>query len=294
MSAMITVDKVEYPIIEEVSICSGLTKKIIKHGEGEEPSSGFMCDMHYTGTLAKDDTKFDSSRDRNESFSFQVGVGQVIKGWDQGVITMKKGEQAVLCIESALGYGEAGAGPIPANADLNFHVELLDFHEKSKEMWEMSEEEKMNFAEDKKRSGNLALKENDLMVACACYDEALKAFDSIEVEELAPAYKDLKKALLSNQAIAMLKSGNFIQARMSAASVLDMDPKNVKARYNIVQANDKLGEFEVALQDLKKALEDEDLTEDQISMFTRLRGVVKTHATFQDQKEKKVYGRMFA
>ena len=82
--------------------------------------------MHYTGTLASNGNKFDSSRDRNSPFSFTIGVGQVIQGWDKGVITMKVGERCILSIPSAEGYGARGAGGvIPPNADLKFDVELL-------------------------------------------------------------------------------------------------------------------------------------------------------------------------
>jgi FK506-binding protein 1 len=79
------------------------------------------------GTLASNGTKFDASRDRGKPFSFTIGVGQVIQGWDEGVIQMSKGEKANLKITSDYGYGARGAGGvIPPNADLNFEVELLD------------------------------------------------------------------------------------------------------------------------------------------------------------------------
>lgn len=91
------------------------------------PARGDTLVMHYTGKLAADGTVFDSSRDRGQPFQFQIGVGQVIKGWDEGVMRMSKGQKAVLNIPSAKGYGRAGAGgAIPPNADLVFEVELLD------------------------------------------------------------------------------------------------------------------------------------------------------------------------
>ena len=94
-------------------------------GEGEEAVAGQTVEVHYTGWLT-DGTKFDSSHDRNETFSFKLGGGQVIAGWDQGVAGMKIGGSRKLTIPSEMGYGERGAGGvIPPNATLVFKVELI-------------------------------------------------------------------------------------------------------------------------------------------------------------------------
>jgi FKBP-type peptidyl-prolyl cis-trans isomerase FkpA len=94
-------------------------------GNGAEAASGKRVSVHYTGTLT-DGSKFDSSLDRGTPFSFELGAGQVIKGWDQGVAGMKVGGKRRLTIPPELGYGARGFPPvIPANATLVFEVELL-------------------------------------------------------------------------------------------------------------------------------------------------------------------------
>ncbi len=101
-------------IIEELSV-----------GEGAEAVVGKKVSVHYTGWLT-DGTKFDSSLDRNDPFDFALGRGQVIRGWDEGVVGMKVGGKRKLTIPPEMGYGARGAGGvIPPNATLVFEVELL-------------------------------------------------------------------------------------------------------------------------------------------------------------------------
>ena len=105
---------------------SGLEYVITEHGKGEQATAGNRIKAHYTGKL-EDGTKFDSSVDRGEPFLFELGAGQVIKGWDEGFALMHVGDKAVLKIPPHLAYGESGAGGmIPPNATLIFEVELLE------------------------------------------------------------------------------------------------------------------------------------------------------------------------
>lgn len=117
-----------------VTTKTGLQYEDIKVGTGASPKVGDMVKVHYVGTL-EDGSKFDSSRDRGTPFQFRIGVGQVIKGWDEGVATMKVGGQRKLIIPGNLAYGPNGIPDrrtgkylIPPNATLVFDVELLDIN----------------------------------------------------------------------------------------------------------------------------------------------------------------------
>ena len=104
---------------------SGLQFEELMEGTGASPQPGQTVSVHYTGWLT-DGTKFDSSVDRGQPFQFQIGQGQVIKGWDEGVMSMKIGGKRKLTIPPQLGYGDRGAGSvIPPGATLVFEVELL-------------------------------------------------------------------------------------------------------------------------------------------------------------------------
>jgi FKBP-type peptidyl-prolyl cis-trans isomerase len=102
----------------------GLRYAVIKQGEGEPAQKGSVAKVHYTGWLTNG-YKFDSSRDRGQTFAFTLGAGRVIRGWELGVQGMLPGEKRILVVPPGLGYGARGAGPIPGGSTLIFAVEYL-------------------------------------------------------------------------------------------------------------------------------------------------------------------------
>jgi peptidylprolyl isomerase len=107
-----------------ITTADGLQMQDLTVGTGQEVKSGDTVTVNYVGTL-ENGTKFDSSYDRNQPFTTQIGVGQVIKGWDEGIVGMKVGGKRKLIIPASLGYGSQAAGSIPPNSTLVFEVELL-------------------------------------------------------------------------------------------------------------------------------------------------------------------------
>lgn len=128
----------------EYTTPSGLKYKIIEKGTGKKAESGATVTVHYTGTLT-DGKKFDSSKDRNQPYTFKLGSGRVIKGWDEGISLLQVGDKALLTIPAELGYGANAYGPIPANSTLIFEVELLDVKEPIKP-WDITSKDTLTTA----------------------------------------------------------------------------------------------------------------------------------------------------
>jgi FKBP-type peptidyl-prolyl cis-trans isomerase 2 len=117
---------------DTITTSSGLKYIVLKHGRGKKSEAGKIAEVHYTGWLT-DGKKFDSSKDRNETFEFTLGAHQVIAGWDEGVALMRTGDKFRLIIHPDLGYGDKGAGEIiPPGATLIFDVDLISVHKAKK------------------------------------------------------------------------------------------------------------------------------------------------------------------
>ncbi|PRP79271.1 UDP-N-acetylglucosamine transporter [Planoprotostelium fungivorum] len=265
---------------QDLSGDGSLLKQIIVEGSGESPKKGSKVtvdQVHYIGTLLSDGSKFDSSRDRGEPFEFDIGKGQVIKGWDEGVATMKRGEKSNLICKPEYAYGAGGSPPsIPPNATLKFEVELFDWEEGEPE----GKEEKMKVAGDLKERGNREfVVDKDFDKAIRSYTKALKMFDQMfgmdddekkEVDAIRlPCYLNL--------AAAQIKTKDFTGARLNCNKALDIDAKNVKALFRKGQSEMALSNFDEAKADFQEALKYSPKNKDVMSEMDKLKEAEKEY-----------------
>jgi peptidylprolyl isomerase len=291
-----------------------LLKKILEQGVGDEqPPVGCEVTVHYTGTLHSDGSKFDSSKDRGKHFVTDIGVGRVIRGWDVGICTMKRGEKAILRAKPHYAYGESGSPPvIPANATLNFEVELFSWKEKVKDPEEMTAEERSEFATKQKELGTEAFKAQSWDAAAAAYAEGARYItfgqrqrssccgptktcqdhgDGMDedVPALGDEDKKLALALLTNCAMARLKSNEPELAVSTCDKALEFDPENVKAIFRRGKARLALHEHDAAVQDAAAVLKLEPDNKD----AETLRKQAELEKKREKVKQKALYSKMF-
>ncbi|KAK3805882.1 MAG: hypothetical protein J3Q66DRAFT_359904 [Benniella sp.] len=270
------------PIVE-----GKLWKKILREGDGEQPIHKSNVNVHYVGTLFTNGDKFDSSRDRNSAFNFKLGVGQVIKGWDEGVKTMKVGELAELVCSPEYAYGETGSPPkIPGNSTLKFEVELLSFQEPAD-----NPTSKLAIAKKKKDQGNASFKNGNNEAAAQAYKDGadlLKEMDGATEEQLQES-GPLRVALLANLAQAYLKLKDNAKAAEACQIALDLQPDHVKVNYRLAQAYLGLSEFKLAKETVQHGLE----LAPGDAAFTSLQSVIVAKEAEFKKKEKDMYSKMF-
>lgn len=315
------------PLMEEgfvdisVEQDGGLLKKILVEGTGDDtPKAGADVSVHYVGTLNADGSKFDSSRDRPGTFDFDVGNGRVIRGWDVGILTMKKNEKAILRCSSEYGYGEHGSPPkIPGGAVLDFEVELFS--------WKippgsMTTEERSQKAALQKDIGNAAFKEQKWEAAIEGYEAGVEYVlfshgqggggghghshggnpcsgshgdDDDDDEDDAPPSsitdedKQLAVALLSNCAMAKLKAGDPEGAVADCSRALGLDGDNVKAVFRRGQGHLALGNTDEATADASRVLQ----LDPENKTAVQLKRDVLESIKKAKQKEKALAAKMF-
>jgi peptidylprolyl isomerase len=224
-------------------------KKIIKEGSGESPKKKDLVQVHYRGTL-EDGKEFDTSQKRG-IFEFQLGVGQVIRGWDLGVASMKVGDVVDLVLTPEFAYGANGSPPtIPGNANLTFNVELLGFEPHPNTL-----AERIKYANARKIAGNENVKKSQWTFAVSEYERAISMLrhERADTEDERKERDTLFAALHGNKALSCLKLDDAMGCGTSCDEVLKIEPTNAKALYRRGMAWKLLNEFDHSLADLAEA-----------------------------------------
>lgn len=282
-------------VLREVDVSGdgGIIKKVYREGTGDEtPAKGDKVEAHYTGTLT-DGEKFDSSRDRGKVFKFDIGKGSVIKGWDQGFATMKKGEHALLVCKSDYAYGDRGSPPkIPGGATLHFDVELLDFRTpglRDRSMYELSDEEKLQCANEIKADGKEAFTKKFFEGAVEAYGDALKYVEELDSEEA----RVLTGALTLNQCIAQCKGDDNAGAILSAAKVLEAEETapgyHAKAMYWRATAYFQMSDMKGCKRECLAATKIDPKNKAVRKLYKKANQAIKDNKA----KEKAIFGGMF-
>ncbi|EGR30370.1 peptidyl-prolyl cis-trans isomerase, putative [Ichthyophthirius multifiliis] len=266
---------------------SGITKQILQPGHGDEhPQKGQTVEVLYVGKLL-DGTQFDSNTNREDPFSFTIGEGQVIKGWDQGVASMKRGEKALLTCTAPYAYGEAGSPPqIPPNATLQFEVELLNFKDKEKTKWDYSLEERAEIGKKYKEEGNQAFKQGKMEEAVKLYDQGI---DYVDFGNEVNGSTELRMTLYLNQSAVLMKQQKWEKVVKNCDIVIEKQPVNVKALFRRGNARLNLGDLDQAKADLTKA---HDLDKENQEIISSLRVLANKQKELV-QKQKKMWGGLF-
>ncbi|KAF9392663.1 cytochrome P450 monooxygenase 9 [Podila verticillata] len=283
MSDAVTIPEEYIPIVDGL-----LWKKILQQGSGDSPTKKSNVNVHYVGTLFTTGEKFDSSRDRSAPFNFKLGVGQVIKGWDEGVKTMKIGETAELVCHPDYGYGASGSPPkIPGNSYLKFEVELLGFQESAD-----NPTAKLALANKKKEQGNTDFKAGENTKASLAYKEGADLLKDMSdaTEEQRKESQQLRAALLSNLAAAYLKIKENAKAAEACQTALTIQPENVKVIYRLSQAYLGLSEFEEAKKTAQTGLE----VAPGDATFTSLLSVINAKQAAFKKQQQAAYSKMFS
>ena len=276
----------------DVSGDGGIVKEVYREGEGEVPAAGDKISAHYTGTLESDGSKFDSSRDRGKAFEFELGQGRVIKAWDQGFATMKKGECAVLTCRSDYAYGDSGSPPkIPGGATLKFDVELLGFRTPSlrdKNKWELSDDEKRQVAAEMKAEAKELFGAKKFAEAADMYEEALGYVDENDSDN---GGRDMAVTLSLNRTVALAKAGDESAGVEAASKAWEYSgEKSVKALYWRAHCNFKLGNFKKCKVDCVAGAKIDPKNKAVRKLFKDANKAIKE----QKAKEKAVFGGMFS
>ena len=279
----------------------GVFKKIIKPGGEQEqvPPAGSEVTVHYVGWLLNGH-KFDSSRDREEPFTFKLGVGAVIEGWDLAVASMKPGEVSAFTVRADYGYGWEGKPPkIPIDATLRFEIELISWKPSTKPVDEMSPAEKREHGLSKRAEGTRLLKKGKFSAAASEFEAGVESLWTLHAlmksgapnpAALAEVFEALRSCLL-NHAQCSLKLGRYEDAAALCSRILALpgEEDNVKARYRRGVALAHLLQYVEAKEELRAACKLDPKSKEIRDEYER---VVEAHAA-QKRAEREAFGGMF-
>jgi peptidylprolyl isomerase len=268
---------------------SGVQKLILQEGEGSTPTDGTEVEVHYIGRDSEGKI-FDSSRDRNSTFKFVLGEGKVIKGWEIGLGSMKKGEKSNLKLSPDYAYGNRGAGKtIPPNSTLIFEIELVDFYEKLKSKFEMDIPEKLFNANKLKAEGVVLFKEKQYDNAAAKFEEGYSYLDSVSEHENSTEAAELSMSLLLNMSNCynQLKNWESTKDRTTKSLKFGTNPKSYYYR-GLAYANSD--SFDFAEEDYKKLCELVPLEDAGVKY---LRSVIDEKQKEKAQREKTLFKNFF-
>ncbi|KAJ9565104.1 hypothetical protein OSB04_001070 [Centaurea solstitialis] len=292
----ITLELISWKVVSNVTDDKKVIKKILKEGEGyERPNEGAVVQVNLIGKLQDGTVFIKKGHDGVDPFDFKADEEQVIDGLDRAVMTMKKGEVALLTIEPEYAFGSAGSkqelAVVPPNATVTYEVELISFI-KDKESWDMNTPEKIEAAGKKKEEGNAFFKAGKYLKAVKRYEKAAKfiEYDTNFEEEEKKQAKALKVTCNLNNAACQLKLKDYKQAEKLCTKVLELESTNVKALYRRAQAYINVADLDLAELDIKKALEIDPNNKDVKLEYKVLKEKIKEY----NKKDAKFYGNMFA
>ncbi|CAI0561169.1 unnamed protein product [Linum tenue] len=292
----ITLELVSWKTVSSVTDDKKVIKKIVKEGEGyEKPNDGSVVQLKLIGKLQDGTVFLKKGHEDGQLFEFKTDEEQVIDGLDRAVMTMKKGEVALLTIAPEYAFGTSESkqdlSVVPPNSTLHYEVELVSFV-KEKESWDMNTQEKIEAAGKKKEEGNVLFKAGKYVRASKRYEKAVKfvEYDTSFSDEEKKQSKALKVACNLNDAACKLKLKDYKAAEKLCSKVLEMDSRNVKALYRRAQAYIQLADLELAEFDIKKALEIDPNNRDVKLEYRTLKEKMREY----NKKDAKFYGNMFA
>ncbi|PWA86247.1 rotamase FKBP 1 [Artemisia annua] len=292
----IALELVSWKIVSNVTTDKKVVKKILKEGEGyERPNEGAVVQVKLIGKLPDGTIFIQKGYDETEPFEFKTDEEQVIDGIDRAVLTMKKGEVAILTVAPEYAFGSTESkqelAVVPPNSTVTYEIELVSFV-KDKESWDLNAKEKIEAAGKKKEEGNVFFKAGKYLKASKRYEKAAKYIEyDTNFDE---ADKKQARALIAscslNDAACKLKLKDYKQAVKLCTKVLEIESKNVKALYRRAQAYINLVDLDLAELDIKKALEIDPDNRDVKLEYKVLKEKMKEY----NKKDAKFYGNMFA